>query len=127
MKHFIASGLASRQRIWIAAAAIAAIALVGLGGVVVAHMREAVTPVASVSKPSTCEDAYHLMALRPSQVAAAKPVCLVQSLKFSGELTGAVSQSFPVSATDVGPTAMCIVPKRWEDFPQALLAMAIGG
>jgi hypothetical protein len=90
------------------------------------HFHASGTPVAAVQKPSTCADTYKLAALRPSQITAANPVCLVQALKFSGELTGAVGQAFPVGIDDVGPTAMCSVPKRWGGFPQALLALTIG-
>src|SRR5579859_2496057 len=114
-----------RQRRWVIAgtvvlAAIAA-AILGIG-----HLRASGTPVASVQKPSTCADTYKLAALRPSQITAANPVCLIQALKFSGELTGAVGQAFPVGTDDVGPTAMCSVPKRWSGFPQTLLALTVG-
>src|SRR4029077_9174169 len=50
-----------------------------------------------------------------------------QSLKFSGdEVAGAVGQAYPVSTDDAGPTQMCTVPKRWDGFPPAVLAMVIG-
>src|SRR5258708_2641372 len=97
------------------------------GSLAIGHYHASGTPVAAVHKPSSCADAYNLAALRPSQIAAANPVCLVQTLKFSGELTGAVGQAYPVGTDDVGPISMCSVPKRWNGFPQALLAVTIGG
>ena len=111
---------------WMVASVIGLILLVGVGGVALAHFRSGSVPVASVSKPSTCAQAYKLLALRPSQITAAQPVCLVQSLKFSGELTGAVAEAYPVDTNDVGPTSMCTEPKRWDGYPQALLAMVVG-
>ncbi len=113
---------------WIIAAVIAAVLLLGLAGAAIAHFRGGTASVASVTaKPSTCSDTYRLAALRPSQIAAAKPLCLVESLKFSGEVAGAVGQAYPVNTDDSGPSAMCSVPKRWDGFPQVLLAMTIGG
>lgn len=111
---------------WMVASGIALILLVGVGGVAIAHFRSGGVPVASVAKPSTCAEAYRLLGLRPSQIAAAQPVCLGQSLKFSGELTGAVAEAYPVGSNDAGPTLMCPEPKRWDGNPQALLAMVIG-
>lgn len=112
----------------IVAAGIAAVLLLGAGGAVAfAHLRGGSGIVTGgTPKPSTCVNTYKLAGLRPSQITAANPVCLVQSLSFSGELTGVVGQAYPVSADDVGPTSMCSVPHRWEGFPQALLAITIG-
>lgn len=111
---------------WTVASVIALILLLGVGGVAIAHLRSGSVPVASVAKPSTCAQAYKLLALRPSQITAAQSVCLVQSLKFTGELTGAVAEAYPVGTNDAGPTSMCTEPKRWDGYPQALLAMVIG-
>jgi hypothetical protein len=111
---------------WILAAIVAAVLLLGAGGVVFAHFRSTPAAGAGVVRPSTCSDTYRRVALRPSQIAAAIPLCLVQSLKFSGEVAGAVGQAYPVSADDVGPTRMCTEPKRWDGYPQAVLAMVIG-
>ncbi len=111
---------------WMVASVVALILLLGVGGVAIAHLRSGSVPMASVAKPSTCAQAYKLLALRPSQITAAQSVCLVQSLKFTGELTGAVAEAYPVDTNDAGPTTMCTEPKRWDGYPQALLAMVIG-
>jgi len=119
---------ASRLR-WTVAASIGVVFLLGVGGVAVAysHSRSGTTPVAvATPKPSTCTDAYRLLALGPSEISAANPVCLVQSLKFSGELAGNVAQAYTVSADDASPSSMCAVPKRWNGYPQALLAIVVG-
>jgi len=77
---------------WILAAVLVALLLLGLGVVAIAHFRSSTNVLASsTQKPSTCADAYKLVALRPSQITAANSACLVQSLKFSGELAGAVA------------------------------------
>jgi len=111
---------------WIVAVIIAAVLVVAAGGIVYAHFRGGTVAVASVSKPSTCSQTYKLTGLRPSQIAAASPLCLVQTLKFSGEVVGLVGQAYPVGTDDAGPSSMCTTPKRWNNFPQALLAMTIG-
>lgn len=112
---------------WMVAAVIAILLLLGVGGVAVAHYRSGPTPVATAShRPSTCTDAYRLLSLRPSQITAAQSACLVQSLKFTGELAGTVAQGYTVSADDANPTSMCTEPKRWNAYPQALLAIVIG-
>ncbi len=96
-------------------------------GVLVVSGRAGVTPAATAAaKPSTCSDAYKFLSLRPSQIAAAHSVCLVQSLKFTGEVAGSVGEAYPMNADDAGPTSMCSVPKRWDGFPQAMLAMVVG-
>jgi len=113
---------------WMIAGAIVGFLVIGSGGLALAaHFRANGAPVASVQKASTCADAYRVLALRPSQVAAAKPLCLVQALAFSGDLNGAVAEAYPVAADNVGPTTLCAEPKRWDDIPQALLAIVIGG
>jgi hypothetical protein len=112
---------------WIGAAVIGVVLLIGVGGVALAHLRSGTASVVTGNaKPSTCADAYRVLALRPSQIAAAKPVCLVESLKFSGELTGTAAEGYPVSADDPSPTSMCAVPKRWDGFPEARLAIVVG-
>jgi hypothetical protein len=117
--------VAERKRLWVIAGIVAAAVIVA-GSLTIGHFRASGTPVASVQKPSTCAQTYKLAALRPSQITAANRMCLVQTLAFGGELTGAVGQAYPVGANDVGPTSICSVPKRWDAFPQALLAMTIG-
>jgi hypothetical protein len=115
------------QMRWMVAAVIAVLLLLGVGGVAVAHYRSGTTPVATAShKPSTCTDAYRLLSLRPSQIITAQSACLVQSLKFTGELAGAVAQGYTVSADNASPTSMCTEPKRWNAYPEALLAIVIG-
>ena len=112
---------------WMVAAVIALALLLGVGGIAVAHFRSGTVDAASgAAKPSTCAEAYRVLALRPSEVTAAQPVCLVQSLKFSGELAGSVGQGYTVSADTAAPTAMCGEPKRWDAYPEARLAMMIG-
>jgi len=119
---------APRMRMAVAAS-IGVVFLLGIGGVAVAysHSRSGTTPAAvATPKPSICTDAYRLLALSPSEISAANPVCLVQSLKFSGELAGSVAQAYSVSADDASPSSMCAVPKRWSGYPQALLAIVVG-
>jgi hypothetical protein len=112
---------------WILAAVLVALLLLGLGGVAIAHFRSSTNVLASATqKPSTCAEAYKLLALRPSQVTAANSACFVQSLKFSGELAGGVAQAYSVSADNAGPTSACSVPKRWSGYPRASLAIVIG-
>ena len=113
---------------WMVAALIGVVLLLGAGWVAVSRFRSGTTPVAlAIQKPSVCTDAYKLLSLSPSEISAANPVCLVQSLKFTGELTGSVAQAYTVSADDASPSSMCAVPKRWNGYPQALLAMVVGG
>jgi hypothetical protein len=128
MKRFVPEALRGGKRMrWILSAALAAMLLIGVVGVAVTHFRSGTTALANVTlKASTCADAYKVMSLRPSQITAANSVCLVQNLKFTGELTGLVSQAYPVSADNTGPSAGCAVPKRWNGYPPAVLAMVIG-
>ena len=128
MSTFARQLLTGRNRVrWLAAAVIAVVLLLGIGGAAVARLRSATTPLAAaISKPSTCADAYRLLSLRPSEIAAAQPVCLVQSLKFTGELAGTVAQGYAVGTDTTSPTSMCMEPKRWNAYPQALLAIVIG-
>jgi hypothetical protein len=112
---------------WTIAAVICALLLLGIGGVAFAHFRSGAVVVDSgTGKPSTCSDTYRLVSLRPSEITTAHSVCLVQSLKFTGELAGMVGEAYTVSADAASPTSMCAVPKRWDGFPQARLAMVIG-
>jgi hypothetical protein len=112
---------------WTVSAVIAALLVFGAGGVAVAHFRAGSSPVATASiKASTCADTYRRLLLRPSQVTAASSVCLAQSLKFIGELTGSVSQAYTANADDTGPSGGCSTPKRWGAYPVAQLVMAIG-
>jgi len=112
---------------WIGAAGIGVVLLLGIGGVALAHLRSgSASVVVGNTKPSTCADAYRVLALHPSQIAAAKPVCLVNSLKFTGEVAGTVAEGYAVNADDASPTPMCTVPKRWDGFPEARLAIVIG-
>src|ERR1700736_4483474 len=112
---------------WTASLVIAVVLLLGAGGVAVAHFRSGSAPMSSVTlKASTCADAYGRLSLRPSQIAAAKSVCMSQSLKFSGELTGSVSQAYTANADNTGPSGGCTTPKRWSDLPQAQLALVVG-
>ena len=103
---------------WTIAAVICALLLLGIGGVAFAHFRSGPVVLTSVAgKPSTCSDTYRLVALRPSEITTAHSVCLVQSLKFTGELAGMVGEAYTVSADAASPTSMCAVPKRWDGFP----------
>lgn len=112
---------------WMLSGVLALVLLLGVGGVAVAHFRSGSNPVVSAAhKPSTCADAYRLVSLRPSQITAANAACLIQTLKFSGELAGAVGQAYTVGSDNAGPTSVCTVPKRWDGYPQAMLAMVIG-
>ena len=114
----------------IAVAVVGGVLLVALGGFFVVRAvtaRSAPQFTAAKLKPTTCADAYQLLKLRPSQIEAANPVCLTQSLQLSGEVVGTVGQAYPVQANDVGPTSMCAVPKRSEKLPTALLAVVAGG
>jgi hypothetical protein len=114
----------------IAAAAVGGVLLVALGGFVVVRAvsaRSAASLAALAAKPTTCTDAYRLLKLRPSQVTAASPVCLSQALQFSGEVVGSVGQAYTVSSDTVAPSSMCSEPKRWDNFPQALIAVVVAG
>jgi hypothetical protein len=128
MKRFVPEVLGGGKGVrWTVSAVIAAVLVFGAGGVAVAHFRSGSTPLATMTlKASTCADAYRRLLLRPSQVTAASSACLAQSLKFTGELTGSVSQAYTASADDAGPSGGCTTPKRWGDYPVAQLAMAIG-
>jgi len=128
MSRFIEALRRQPKTRWIVAGVLVALLLLGVGGVAFAHFRSQGAPgVSGVSKPSTCVDAYKLVELRPSEISIANSNCLVQSLQFSGELSGAVAQAYTVGADDSTPVAMCVEPKRWSGFPRVLLAMAIGG
>src|SRR6202165_4029811 len=81
---------------------------------------------AATVKPATCADAYRVLKLSPSQTAAARSVCLTQTLQVSGELNGSVGQAYSVAGDSADPAGICSVPKRWSGFPQALLAIVVG-
>lgn len=114
----------------IAAAVAGGVLLVAVGGfVVVRAVTGHGTPslVAATSRPSTCADAYHLLKLRPSEVTAANAVCLKQSLQLSGEVVGSIAEAYSVNADTAAPASMCAEPKRWDGFPQGLLAFVLNG
>ena len=113
---------------WFVAALIGVLLLLGVGGVAIAHFRSGNVPIAiAAQKASTCSDAYKLLSLSPSEITAAHSVCFVQSLKLTGELAGTVGQAYTVNPDDASASSMCMVPKRWNGYPQALLAMVVGG
>ena len=104
--------------------------LLALGGFIVVHAiasRNSPTLVAETAKPATCADAYRVLKLRPSEVAAATPVCIKQSLKLSGQVVGSVGEAYAVSSDSVAPAAMCAEPRRWDNYPQGLIAFALAG
>jgi len=112
----------------IVAGVLVALLLLGVAGVAFAHFRSQGAPeVSGTQQASTCANAYKLLQLRPSEITSANSNCLMQSLQFSGELSGAVAQAYTVGADDSTPAPMCVEPKRWSGFPRVLLAMAIGG
>jgi hypothetical protein len=114
----------------VAAAIAGGVLLVALGGFLVVRAvtgRNTPNLVAATAKPSTCADAYRLLKLRPSEVTAANPVCLKQSLQLSGEVAGSIAEAYSVSADSVAPASMCAEPRRWDAFPQGLLAFAVNG
>jgi hypothetical protein len=83
--------------------------------------------IAAASRPATCADAYRVLKLRPSEISAATPVCLTQSLRLTGEVTGQVAEAYTVAQDNGAPTPMCSEPKRWDSFPRAVLAIFAGG
>jgi hypothetical protein len=83
--------------------------------------------IAAASRPATCADAYRVLKLRPSDISAASPVCLTQSLRLTGEVTGQVAEAYTVAQDNGAPTPMCSEPKRWSSFPPAVLAIFAGG
>ena len=108
--------------------AVGALVVLGLGGFGAGRLLLA-KPTANatlVAKPSTCDDAFRVLKLAPSMITAARPVCLVQSLVLSGELHGSVGQAYPVEADGVAATSLCTTPRRWGNFPQAMLAFVVG-
>jgi hypothetical protein len=81
---------------------------------------------AATIKPTSCADAYRVLKLSPSQIAAAGGDCLNQTLQVTGELNGAVAQAYTVSGDTVDAAGKCSEPKRWSGSPQALLAIVVG-
>jgi hypothetical protein len=109
--------------------AVGALVVLGLGGfgtIRFLTVQSAQSTSLIAAKPATCKDTYRLLKLAPSQVAAAMSVCLVQSLVVTGELHGSVAEAYTIQSDGVGPTTMCSVPKRWDNFPQPTLAFVIG-
>ena len=115
-----------RRNVVIAVGALVVLGLVGFGAgrLVLGKPNTNATLVAI--KPSTCADAFRVLKLAPSMITAARPVCLVQSLVLSGELHGSVGQAYPVEADGVAATSLCTTPRRWSNFPPAILAFVVG-
>jgi len=108
---------------------VGALLLLGLAVYAVVRLASPHNAAAAVAapKPATCTDAYRVLNLTPSQISAANPVCLTQSLQLSGEVTGQVAEAYTVAQDNAAPAPMCGEPKRWSNFPQALLAFVAGG
>jgi len=108
---------------------VGALLVLGLAVFAVVHLASPHNAAAAVTapKPATCADAYRVLKLAPSQISAANPVCLTQSLELSGEVTGQVAEAYAISQDSLAPTPMCTEPKRWSSFPTALLAFVAGG
>ncbi len=115
-----------RRRVAIVVGALLVLGLAAFAVVRLGSLHDAPAVVAA-SKPATCVDAYRVLKLAPSQVSAANPVCLTQSLQLSGEVTGQVAEAYTVTQDSPAPTPMCGEPKRWSAFPQVLLALVAGG
>jgi len=118
-----------RQR-QVAAAVAGGLILVALGGFLAVRAltsQDNTKLVAQTAAPTTCADAYRVLKLRPSEVAAANQACLKQSLQLSGQLVGTVGEAYSVSADTVAPTTLCTEPKRWDAYPTALLALVVAG
>jgi hypothetical protein len=115
-----------RRTIGIAVGALLLLAIGTFAAFQLLSHRDASNADLLATKASTCDDAFRILKLAPSVVAAARPVCLVQSLQFAGELRGSVGQAYVVDAGGVAPAQMCRVPKRWDNFPQARLALVVG-
>src|SRR5947208_1664961 len=115
-----------RRTVGIAAGALLLLAFVSFAGAQLLLHRGADNAALVAAKPSTCDDAFRVLKLVPSMVAAARPVCLTQSLQFSAELRGSVSQAYVVNRDGVAPAAACSVPKRWDDLPAARMAVVLG-
>ncbi len=111
------------------AAIVVALVLLALIGFGVVRLLSNHTNVAATVRPqpSTCADAYRVLKLAPSQISAANAVCLAQSLQLTGEVAGSVAEAYTVDPNGAGPTQMCYVPKRWDGYPQAMLAFVAGG
>jgi len=107
---------------------IGALILLGIGafGVLRLGALRSTSLAAATIKPASCADAYRVLKLSPSQIAAAGGACLNQTLQVTGELNGAVGQAYTVSGDTVDAAGRCSEPKRWSGFPQALLAIVVG-
>jgi len=115
-----------RRTVAIVVGALLVLGLAAFAGARLASPHYGVAAVAA-PKPASCGDAYRVLKLVPSQISAANPVCLTQSLQLSGELTGQVAEAYTVAQDSAAPTPMCAEPKRWSSFPTALLAFVAGG
>ncbi len=115
-----------RRTIGIAVGVVVLLALSAFGAVQVLSHQSTGNGALVAAKPSTCDDTFHVLKLAPSVVAAARPVCLVQSIQLSGELKGSISQAYVTGPNGVSATQMCTIPKRWDNFPTARLMLAIG-
>jgi hypothetical protein len=115
-----------RRNVVIAVGALVVLGLVGVGAGRLLMAKPAANATLVAAKPSTCDDAFRVLKLAPSMITAARPVCLVQSLVLSGELHGSVGQAYPVQADGVAATSLCTIPRRWDNFPQAMLAFVVG-
>ena len=116
-----------RRNVLIAAGAVTVIGIAGFGAMRVLSAKNTSSTTVVAAKPSTCNDAFRILKLAPSMITAARPVCLGQSLQFTGELAGSAGEAYPVGADGIAATPMCRVPKRWDGYPRALLAVVIGG
>jgi hypothetical protein len=69
-----------RRTVAIVVGALLLLGLATFGVVRLASLHSSPTAVVS-PKPATCADAYRVLKLAPSQISAANPVCLTQSLQ----------------------------------------------
>ncbi len=116
-----------RRYVLIALGALLVLLIGGFGAARLLVAKNAVNTTLLAARPSTCDDAFRVLKLTASETAAARSVCLVQSLQISGELHGTIGQAYPVNAEGGTPTSMCSTPKRWDQYPQVLLAFVVGG
>lgn len=115
-----------RRNVLIAVGALVVLGLVGFGAGRLLLSKPSANATLVAVKPTTCDDAFHVLKLTPSMITAARPLCLVQSLVLSGELHGSVGQAYPVEADGVAATSLCTTPRRWSNFPEAILAIVVG-
>jgi hypothetical protein len=115
-----------RRNVLIALGALLVLVLVGVGVIRLLPAIGSGNAVSVAARPGTCDDAFRILKLAPPMIRAARPLCLNQSLRFSGELNGLVGQAYPVEADGIAATSMCSAPKRWDGFPKAQLALVVG-